>query len=66
MALIMRWRLLEAIGPRLNLLDPVVEVFGQAVAGPGHDGVEDAPEMVPDGLPELDHGLKPAAGHPGQ
>jgi RHS repeat-associated protein len=32
----------EAVGPRLDLLNPVVEVLGQAVAGPGHDGVEDA------------------------
>ena len=32
----------EAIGPRLDLLNPVVEVLGQAVTGACHDRVEDA------------------------
>ena len=56
----------EAVGARLDLLDPVVEVFGQAVAGAGHDRVEDAREVIPDRLAQLDHGLEATAGHPAQ
>lgn len=54
----------EAPGSRFQGFDPAIYAFGMAVVDTKHDGVENAPQVLPQGLRRILHGLETTARHP--